>query len=59
MSDIQIKVRLPENMRDRIRKRAEKNRRSVNSEIVYQLEQTLPAEETETAEAARTAPTAN
>lgn len=44
-----LQLRLPAPMRDRIRKAAEENRRSMNGEIVYQLEQVLPASETETA----------
>lgn len=42
-------LRFPPGMRDRVRKAAESNRRSMNGEIVYQLEQVLPVEETETA----------
>lgn len=37
-------IRLPEGMRDRIRQRAEANRRSMNSEIVHYLDRALAAE---------------
>jgi hypothetical protein len=50
-------LRLPEGMRDRIRKVAEVNRRSMNSEIVYTLEQALPSAQEETAGVAVTTPT--
>ena len=35
-------VRMPVGLRDRIRREAEVNRRSMNGEIVYRLEQALP-----------------
>lgn len=37
-------IRLPDGMRDRIRRRAEHNRRSMNSEIVHYLDRALAAE---------------
>lgn len=54
-------LRLPDGMRERIRKVAEANRRSMNSEIVFTLERALPAEESKTAEGEKSpnpAPTA-
>ncbi len=40
---VPISLRIPVDLRDRIRKSAEQNRRSMNGEIVYQLEQSLVA----------------
>jgi plasmid stability protein len=37
-------LRMPDGMRDRIRERAEANRRSMNSEIIYYLDRALAAE---------------
>ena len=37
-------LRLPDGMRERIRQRAEANRRSMNSEIVHYLDRALAAE---------------
>jgi hypothetical protein len=48
-TDPQIMIRVPAPLKERIRQAAEANRRSMNGEIVYQLEQVLPAEETKTA----------
>lgn len=42
-------IRVPAPLKERIRQAAEANRRSMNGEIVYQLEQVLPVEETKTA----------
>jgi len=42
-------VRLPDGMRDRIRRTAKANRRSMNNEIVVLLERALPTDENETA----------
>ena len=41
----QYPLRLPEGMRDRIRQQAAVNRRSVNSEIIFYLDQALEARE--------------
>lgn len=43
-SDTQVNIRIPPSMRDHLRKRAERNRRSVNSEIVYYLDRALASE---------------
>lgn len=43
-NDAQFKLRLPEPMRDRIKRSAEASRRTVNSEIIVLLERALPAE---------------
>lgn len=58
---VPLSLRLPGPLRDRLQRNAETNRRSMNSEIVYTLEQALPEEETKTAEGgqpASTSPTA-
>lgn len=43
-------VRMPDGMRDRIKEEAERNRRSMNSEIIYQLNRAYSAQETEKAD---------
>ncbi|WP_428054910.1 Arc family DNA-binding protein [Devosia oryzisoli] len=43
-SDPQVNIRIPPDMRERIRERAEANRRSMNSEIVHYLDRALAAE---------------
>ncbi|WP_404404919.1 Arc family DNA-binding protein [Pelagibacterium halotolerans] len=48
-TDPQMMIRVPADLKERIRKSAECNRRSMVGEIVYTLEQALPASETETA----------
>jgi plasmid stability protein len=50
----QMKIRLPQSMRDRIRERAAANRRSMNAEIVHYLDRALadPAQIKGSAEAA-------
>lgn len=40
----QYPLRMPEGMRDRLSKRAEVNRRSLNSEIIHVLDRALAAE---------------
>lgn len=42
----QFVVRMPSGMRDQLKRRAEENRRSLNSEIVYRLETAMAAEAT-------------
>lgn len=42
MSSIPISIRVPSGLRERVRESAETNRRSMNSEIVFLLEQALP-----------------
>lgn len=37
-------VRMPEGMRDRIRQKADENRRTMNSEIIHALDRALAAE---------------
>ncbi len=44
-------VRLPDGMRDRIKKEAESNQRSMNAEIVFQLRRAYCVTETKKAEA--------
>lgn len=44
MSDSYL-LRMPDGMRDRIRRKANANRRSMNSEIVHYLDRALAAEE--------------
>lgn len=41
----QVKLRMPESMRARLRLSASANRRSMNSEIVHYLDRALAAEE--------------
>lgn len=49
----QFLLRLPEGLRTRVKEVAETNRRSMNSEIIYQLERSLaPTSETQKADAA-------
>lgn len=48
-NDVQFKLRLPPDVRERIRELAFENRRSMTAEIVYQLEQVCAAEQTKTA----------
>lgn len=49
-TDPQLGIRLPGELKDRIRKSAERNRRSMNGEIVFLLEQALPGETNTAAE---------
>lgn len=44
-----LAIRMPIDMHEQIRQSAASNHRSMNSEIVYTLEQALPAEQKETA----------
>lgn len=55
-TDTQVNIRIPPDMRERIRQMAETNRRSVNSEIVHILDRALAAEETESPAATAIAP---
>ena len=48
-TDPQLKVRLPPDVRDRVQRSAQEDRRSMNSQIIVLLERALPAEETKTA----------
>jgi len=41
----QIHVRLPSVIKERLRKKAKRNRRSLNAEIVHRLEKSLSQEE--------------
>lgn len=54
--DQQLNIRLPAGMRERIRVKAEANRRSMNSEIVYYLDRALAAEERKGPAEAATSP---
>ena len=44
-------VRMPDGMRARIKDEAERNRRSMNAEIIYQLGRAYGTDETQKAEA--------
>jgi len=52
----QYPLRMPRGMRERIRRNAAVNRRSMNSEIVHYLDQALEAQEAKGPAAAATAP---
>lgn len=56
MTTVAYPLRLPSDMRERIRRRAAVNRRSMNSEIVHYLDRALAADENEGPAAAATAP---
>lgn len=47
----QIAIRVPDGMRERIKQAARKNMRSMNGEIVAQLQQLFPVDASETEKA--------
>ena len=51
-----LTVRMPDKMRERIRRQAAANHRSVNSEVVYHLDRALAAEEAKGPASAPTLP---
>lgn len=55
-TDPQVAVRMPTWMRDRIRERAEANRRTMNAEIVHYLDCALGAQEEKGPAEAATSP---
>ena len=46
----QYALRLPEGMRDRIKKEAKQNQRSMNAEIIFQLSRAYQSDETKKAD---------
>ncbi len=56
MPDTQLKLRVPLEMREAIRRRAVANRRSMNAEIVHYLDRALAAGENESPATAPTVP---